>query len=339
MHPGRRLPVYPSGSTLSAMRGAVDDELDRASQYSRGVEPLSLRRLQHLVEVVERGSIAAAATELNMSASALSVSVKELERSLGVTLLIRRAGEGITPTSEGTQLLARARELLAAAHDVQQSIAAEVAGPAAPLAIGALVTVAPIVLPRIVRLHRRRHPDVPVAIAAGTQDRLIDLLSAGAVHLAVTYNLGLTHQVSFEAVAPAAPHVALPADHPLAGEPSIRLKQLADEPFIALDLPLSREYFFSLLMSEGVEYEPRYALTDIELVRSAVGNGLGWSLVNLVPPRATAADGSGIAHVPLRTRHPPLQLGIVTQTDRRQPASASALVESIREAIGELVDG
>jgi DNA-binding transcriptional LysR family regulator len=300
------------------------------------VEPLSLRRLQHLVAVAERGSIAAAADELDLSASALSVSLKELERSVGVTLLIRRSGEGVSLTPEGQQLLTSARELLAAADEVQHVITTEVSGRVAPVSVGSLVTIAPVVLPRILRAHRRTHPDVAVDIRTGAQDHLIELLSAGTIHLAVTYNLGMSHRVGFEPIAAVAPHVALPAHHPLAGEESIRLKQLADEPFIALDLPLSREYFFSLLLSEGVEYDPRYTLTDIELVRSAVGNGLGWSLVNLIPPRATAADGSRVAHVRLRTRLPPLQLGIATLHERRQPASVDALRETIRGVIGEV---
>ena len=114
------------------------------------------------------------------------------------------------------------------------------------------------------------------------------------------------------------------------------MKQIAHEPFIALDLPVSHEYFLSLLLSEGIAYEPRYAVTDIELARSAVGNGLGWSLVNLVPPRSTAADGSRVAYVRLRTRHPPLRVGLVTLRERRQPASAEALCQTIRDVIGEL---
>ena len=301
------------------------------------MEPLSLRRLQHLVTVSETGSIVAAARKLNVSASALSVSLKELERSVGVTLLVRRSGEGVSLTSEGARLTASARELLAAADELQQAITVEAGGRVAPLSIGSLVTIAPFVLPRIVRAHRRRHPAVEVEMYTGAQDGLIELLSTGAIHMAVTYDLELSHRVSFEAIAPAAPHVALPADHPLAGEEWIRLKQVADEPFIALELPLSREYFFSLLLSEGIVYDPRYAVTDIELARSAVGNGLGWSLVNLVPPRATAADGSRVAYVRLRTRHPPLQVGLATLRERRLPASAEALRQTIREVVSELV--
>jgi DNA-binding transcriptional LysR family regulator len=198
------------------------------------------------------------------------------------------------------------------------------------------VTIAPFVLPRIVRAHRRRHPDVEVEMHTGAQDGLINLLSTGAIHMAVTYDLELSHRVSFEAIASAAPRVALSADHPLADEESIRLKQIAHEPFIALDLPVSREYFLSLLLSEGIAYDPRYSVTDIELARSAVGNGLGWSLVNLVPPRSTAADGSRVAYVRLRTRHPPLRVGLVTLRERRQPASAEALCQTVRDVIGEL---
>lgn len=300
------------------------------------MEPPSLRRLQHLVTVSECGSIVAAAGKLHLSAPALSVSLKELERSVGVTLLVRRSGEGVSLTPEGLRLVASARELLVVADELQHVITAEVAGRVAPVRIGSLVTIAPFVLPRIVRAHRRRHPDVEVEMHTAAQDGLIELLSTGAIHMAVTYDLELSHRVSFESIAFAAPRVALSADHPLAGEESIRLKQIAHEPFIALDLPVSREYFLSLLLSEGIAYDPRYAVTDIELARSAVGNGLGWSLVNLVPPRSTAADGSRVAYVRLRTRHPPLRVGLVTLRERRQPASAEALRQTIRDVIGEL---
>jgi DNA-binding transcriptional LysR family regulator len=303
------------------------------------VEPLSLRRLQHLVAVAESGSIAAAADDLSLSASALSVSLKELERSVGVTLLIRRSGEGVALTPEGRQLLASARGLLLAADEVQQAITTEVAGHVAPVSVGSLVTIAPILLPRVLRAHRRAQPDVEVQIRTGAQDQLIDMLATGAVHVALTYNLGLSHRVHFEPIAPVPAHVALPADHPLTGQESIRLKQLAGEPYIALDLPLSREYFLSLLLSEGVDPDPRYTLSDIELVRSAVGNGLGWSLVNLVPPRATAADGSRVVLVPLRTRHPPLQVGMASLRDRRQPASVEVLRHTIRTVVAQLVAG
>ena len=122
------------------------------------MEPLSLRRLQQLVTVSECGSIVVAARKLNVSASALSVSLKELERSVGVTLLVRRSGEGVSLTSEGARLTASARELLAAADEMQQAITVEAVGRVAPLSIGSLVTIAPFVMPRIVRAHRRRHP-------------------------------------------------------------------------------------------------------------------------------------------------------------------------------------
>ena len=173
---------------------------------------------------------------------------------------------------------------------------------------------------------------------AGAQDELIELLSTGAIHLAVTYDIELSHRVTFEEVASAAPHVVLPVDHPLAGEASVRLRQLADEPLIGLDLALSREYFVSLFLHERVSYDPRYKVRDIELARCAVGNGLGWSLVNLVPPHSMAVDGSGVVYVPLRSRHPPLGLGIASLRGRRQPASVAEVRQTIRDVLGDLTN-
>lgn len=301
-----------------------------------GVEPLSLRRLRQLATVGDCGSIVAAARLLHLSAPALSASMKELEASVGVSLLVRRSGEGVSLTPEGARLVTGARELLGLADELQHSVTADIAGGVAPVTVGSLVTFAPFVLPRIVNAHRRRDPDVDVMMRAAAQDELIELLSAGAIHLAVTYDIELSHRVAFEAVASAAPHVVLPVDHPLAGEASVRLRQLADEPLIGLDLALSREYFVSLFLHERVNYDPRERVRDIELARCAVGNGLGWSLVNLVPPHSMAVDGSEVAYVPLRTRHPPLRLGIASLRDRRQPASVAAVGQTIREVLGEL---
>ena len=39
----------------------------------------------------------------------------------------------------------------------------------------------------------------------GAQDGLIDLLSTGAIHMAVTYDLELSHRVSFETIVSVAP--------------------------------------------------------------------------------------------------------------------------------------
>jgi DNA-binding transcriptional LysR family regulator len=293
------------------------------------MEPLSLRRLQHLVTVVECRSISAAATELSLSAAALSASLKELERSIGVTLLIRRAGEGVSPTPEGATLASRARDLLAEALAVRDEITLEVVGEASTVVVGSLTTVAPLVVPRIIARYRRLGA-ARVDIRTGAQDAMIEWLENGATHLAFTYDLGLPEAIRFEALASARPLVMLPASHRLAGRRHISLAQLIDEPYLQLDLPLSREYFFSLFLNEGIEPTNVVRLTDLELARSAVGNGMGWSLVNLRPPIGTASDGSQIAYVPLHTSHPPLSLGIATLLHRRQPTSVLRLIEAAR---------
>ncbi len=297
------------------------------------MEVPSLRRLHQLVTVGEYRSISDAATVLQMSASALSVSLKKLEASVGVTLLVRRPGEGVVLTPEGVLVTAKARELLDQADEVKASIAEAVAGPSTTIIVGSLVTVAPLVLPRMIAAFSASHPESKIGIHTGSQDVQIESLTNGVTHLALTYNIGLPSSIRFEPLLKAGPRVLLPADHRLAGRTSLRLKSLMDEPYVALDLPLSREYFFSLFMTEGLEKTPALMLTELDLVRSVVGNGLGWSLINMVPTRSIAPDGTELAHVRLATKHPPIWLGIATLKGRRLPTVVRAFAEVLRTEI------
>ena len=71
---------------------------------------LNLDQLQALVEVVELGSISAAAKRLNLTQPAVSLQIRELEGRLGMPLL-RRAGRQATPTSAGRELADHARDI------------------------------------------------------------------------------------------------------------------------------------------------------------------------------------------------------------------------------------
>jgi DNA-binding transcriptional LysR family regulator len=66
---------------------------------------MTLRQMEYFVAVAERGSIAAAAAELPISESAVSVAISELESIVGVRLLHRVRARGVTLTAAGTALL------------------------------------------------------------------------------------------------------------------------------------------------------------------------------------------------------------------------------------------
>ncbi|HRM93052.1 MAG TPA: LysR substrate-binding domain-containing protein, partial [Alicycliphilus sp.] len=73
------------------------------------------------------------------------------------------------------------------------------------------------------------------------------------------------------------------------------LAALAQEPFILIDLPHSREYFLSLFRQAGVAPRIAHATPSIEMVRSLVANGLGVSLLTTRPVRDWSYDGKRLA--------------------------------------------
>ena len=98
------------------------------------------------------------------------------------------------------------------------------------------------------------------------------------------------------------------ADHRLARRERVGLEELAEEPYILLDLPHSRDYFFGLFRSVGVE--PRVAMRSRsqELIRGMVANGQGYSIQNAISPTNLAYDGKRVAVLPLTQRLPPTRI-------------------------------
>ena len=294
---------------------------------------VTLRELENFVAVAENSSMTLGAAAIGISQPAMSASIQSLERTLGVSLLVRHRGHGVSLTPEGSLLIAEARSLLDRASDLTSFMSDATSDTAGQVLLGSLVTVAPIVVPAMVREFTRRHPDVEVGIRTGAQDTLLNWLRTGEIHVAITYDIELGRDVRFLQVLDAVPHIVLPATHRLAGAESLGLEELADEPYILLDLPLSREYFTSLFLAAEVPYRPAARHTDLSLVRTLVGNGFGFSLVNLLPATDTAQDGSRVSYVRLRTPVRPLELGLVRRAGGAHTRSLEAFVNFARSAL------
>lgn len=294
---------------------------------------IALRELENFVAVAEHGSMTEAAAAIGISQPGLSTSIRNLERVLGVSLLVRHRGRGISLTPEGNLLMAEARATLSRAAELEARMSAAVSDDSGRMLVGSLVTVAPIVTPSLVRRFRESHPNVAVEIRTGTQDELLEWLRTGAVHVAITYDIELGGGVRFERILDIEAHAVLNASHRLAGEAEIGLEALAGDPYILLDLPLSREYFMSLFLATGVAYHPVARHADISLVRTMVGNGFGFSLLNLLPATDIAQDGSRVVYVPLRSRIPPLGLGLAHRIDDQPPRALEVFSEFARTSL------
>jgi DNA-binding transcriptional LysR family regulator len=97
-----------------------------------------LRHYRYFVEIAKRGTFTAAAEALNMTQSALSEQILQLERECG-SLLFNRRHSGITLTPAGEYLLHQAEALLAKAAETREGLAGFRHGYQSRLRIGSIL--------------------------------------------------------------------------------------------------------------------------------------------------------------------------------------------------------
>ena len=298
-----------------------------------GTARFTLRQLSCFVAACEHGGVGAAAERLHLAQATVSASLADLERSLGVQLLVRGPGRAGTPSPAGRELLDDARAVLAATTRLEQRSSELVAGVSGRLALGCLVTLAPIIAPPVCRLFEQRWPGATVDLQTGDQAELVAALRGGSISLALTYDLGLEDDVAFQPLAPAPPYALLPRGHALAQRTHVTLGELAAEPLVLLDLPLSREYFLGLFQTAGLTPTIARRVTDLELARSLVARDYGYTLGNARPAPTQAVDGAPLATVPIGGSVKTPVIGLARPAGLRDTRATIAFAEVCAELV------
>lgn len=283
----------------------------------------TFRQLEYFVAAGEAGSIRGAAEAVSISQPSISAAIAHLERELGLQLFVRHHAQGLSLTPAGRRLLHETRLLLDRAeglHGVAAELKEQLGG---RLALGCFVTLAPMILPELIQSFAGEVPAAEIALFEADQERLVAALRRVELDLALTYDLQIPDDLVFTPLAALPPHVLLPAAHPLAGRAEVSLAELAEEKLVLLDLPLSREYFFSLFLREGLEPQIAQRSAQQEVVRGLVANGFGYSLANARPRLGTAPDGRPLVRLALAGDPPPLRLGLA-RAESLQPSRLSA---------------
>jgi len=302
----------------------------------------TLRQLEYFVAVADAGTVTGAAARVHLSQSAMSTAISELERTLGVQLVLRRHARGITLTPAGAALLADARALLAQATDLEQHashLGGEVAG---AISIGVFAILAPYVVPELLSRAARDAPDLELSTIEDTHDRLAEGLTGGLFELALGYDLSDHPELDKEVLCEVTPHVLLPAGHRLARRRRMSLSALADEPLVLLDLPHSRDYFARLFAASGVTPWVRHRTLSAELARALVARGVGYTVLNLRPRTDVSIEGLRYVVIPvdvdLQASEAHLRLVLMRVAGGRRTRKAEALAALCRSSIPALME-
>jgi DNA-binding transcriptional LysR family regulator len=120
---------------------------------------LGVRDLHVFFTVVQRGSMAKAAQQLNVTQPAVSKAIGELEHTLGVRLLDRRP-QGVEPTMYGRALLKRGNVVFDELKQTVRDIAFLADPTVGEVRFGCYESVAAAILPTIMKRFSRRYPRV-----------------------------------------------------------------------------------------------------------------------------------------------------------------------------------
>ncbi len=296
---------------------------------------LTLRQLACFVATCDAGGVTAAARKLHLAQPTVSGSLGDLERTLGVQLLVRAPARGAVPSPAGRALLDGARATLAAASAVEAQ-AREVRGAVAgELTVACLVTLAAFIGPRVCRAFEDAWPDASAQIVAVDQEGLLRHLRTGATPIGLTYDLGLGDDVAFRPLVDYPPYALVAWSNPLANDHSVDLQTLAQHPLVLLDLPFSGDYFVSLFHDAGLEPLIAQRVPDPELGRSLVAHGYGYTLANVRPSPTRAVDGAKLVAIPIRGRARPAQLGLAQLAGAHPTRSMEAFAETCAATLAD----
>jgi len=141
---------------------------------------ITLRQLQYFAALVQHRHFGRAAEACAVTQPALSMQIRDLERTLGVELVERRRGEAML-TDTGAEVARRAERILSATRDIVDMARHGERLLVGRLQIGVIPTLAPYVLPNILPLLRRRHPELRVELRETQTHVLLHELARGAL--------------------------------------------------------------------------------------------------------------------------------------------------------------
>jgi len=294
---------------------------------------LDVKRMRVLREVAKHGSFSAAADALYLSQSAVSQQVSTLEREVGMSLL-QRSSDGPMLTDAGESLLAHADAVIARLEEAERELG-EIAGLASGrLRLASFPSASATLVTRALSTFGARFPGVELKFSEFEPEISIPQLRRGEIDLAVVFDYPAMpppddRDLDRILLLSESMYVALPHTHPLAGEGSIRLEQLADEPWLSGTRPSScADLIVEACREAG--FEPRIAFEsdDYAVLQGFVAGGLG---VTLLPDLALAALRPDVV-VRNVVPHPPERRvrAAVRSVGARSPA-AEAMVEVLVE--------
>lgn len=295
---------------------------------------ITLRQLEVFVAIARLENVSRAATQLNMSQSAASTALLELERHFD-SPLFDRLGKSLRLNGNGRGLLPQAEDMLARAGEIEGYLAG---GKLAPVAVGATLTIGNYLATLVVVEYLKKNPGARVALSVCNTRQVIERLRRYELDIGLIEGEASDADLIFEPWIDDELVVFCAPAHPLAAAGMLRSTGLAGQKWIVREPGSGTRALFDRAMgAAGIDADVCLELEHTEAIKRAVESGLGVGCLSRLSLREAFRRGSlveiGTPDLVLRRR-----FQFVRQRQRQVSTATQTFIAECRRLTGEASD-
>lgn len=272
---------------------------------------MNLRDLKYLVAVAEHKHFGRAAEACFVSQPTLSMQLKKLEDTLGVTLIERSKKQvmlttaGLTITDKAREILAQTDQLIALAKVSRDPLGGE-------LRLGAFPTLAPYLFPLIVPKINAALPNLKLLLIEEKTATLLNQLQDGRLDAALIAMPVEERSIIATPVFSEAFLLAVPKAHALAKRQHVTPEDIQNQPILLLDEGhCLRDQALALCQRIGAKESDNFRATSLETLRQMVKSGVA---ITLIPQLAATQKETDIFYIPFINQPFTREIALCTRT-------------------------
>lgn len=240
-------------------------------------------RLKVFRTVADEASFRRAAERLHLSQPAVSQQIQALEAQLGVALFDRGKGR-VRLTEAGRALLPFARKGARLAEEAMAALDIARGETAGTLRIGASLTVAQYILPRMLGAFRELHPRVELSLVSGNTENILAAVGGGAIDLGIIEGPASSREVFRQRILEDRMVLIVGRKYPWPPKAPVPLRALTQVPLLMRERGSGSRHVVELaLRRAGLRLKDLHVAMDLDsivAIISAVEAGLGAGFVS-----------------------------------------------------------
>ncbi|MCX5496299.1 hydrogen peroxide-inducible genes activator [Kaistia dalseonensis] len=299
----------------------------------------TLRQMQYFVALAEAGSFSKAAALCNVTQSTLSDAIRQLEETVGVSL-VDRSNRMTTLTAAGETSLIRIKALLVDAREMVDAARSGHAPLAGRIRLGVIPSIAPYFLPRALPHLRRAYPELRLHLREDLTRVLLDDLRAGRLDTCLIAFPAPTEGFMREIIAEDTLLLAVDGRHRLAGRHEVGAEELSGETLLLLEDGHCLRDHVRAAAPELVEHQnEEIRASSLTTLVHMVDNELGITFLPRIAVEAGILSGTDITLAEIKGRPTRRSLGLVWRRGSSREGDFRLLASYLRRFAVEPIRG